>query len=364
MKIELYEISIREIAKNYVDNAEEGVVGYDGKLNIRPKYQREFVYDEKKRNAVIDTIRNEFPLNVMYWVKNDDGTFEVLDGQQRTISFCQYVTNGFSVIVDGYPKAFNNLTRDEQEKILDYKLMVYFCEGTDTEKLAWFRIINIAGERLTEQELRNATYTGSWLTNAKSIFSKSNCAAYLLSKDYVKGSPIRQELLEKALLWISKGDIEGYMSIHQHDPNANELWTYYRNVIEWVRLTFTTYRKEMKGVDWGELYDTFNTEIYDTDKLEQEIQTLIMDDDVTNKKGIYTYILTRDEKFLNIRAFTESQKRAAYERQGGLCPKCGKHFSIKEMQGDHITPWSRGGKTNVDNCQMLCADCNRRKSDI
>ena len=188
MKIELYEISIREIAKNYVDNAEEGVVGYDGKLNIRPKYQREFVYDEKKRNAVIDTIRNVFPLNVMYWVKNDDGTFEVLDGQQRTISFCQYVTNGFSVIVDGYPKAFNNLTRDEQEKILDYKLMVYFCEGTDTEKLAWFRIINIAGERLTEQELRNATYTGSWLTNAKSIFSKSNCAAYLLSKDYVNGS--------------------------------------------------------------------------------------------------------------------------------------------------------------------------------
>lgn len=154
------------------------------------------------------------------------------------------------------------------------------------------------------------------------------------------------------------------MSIHQHDPNANELWTYYRNVIEWVRLTFTTYRKEMKGIDWGKLYDTFNTEIYDTDKLEQEIQTLMMDDDVTNKKGIYTYILTRDERFLNIRAFTESQKRTAYERQGGLCPKCGKHFPIKEMQGDHITPWSKGGKTNVDNCQMLCADCNRRKSDI
>lgn len=210
--------------------------------------------------------------------------------------------------------------------------MVYFCEGTDTEKLAWFRIINIAGERLTEQELRNATYTGSWLTNAKSIFSKSNCAAYLLSKDYVNGSPIRQELLEKALLWISKGDIEGYMSIHQHDPNANELWTYYRNVIEWVRLTFTTYRKEMKGIDWGKLYDTFNTEIYDTDKLEQEIQTLMMDDDVTNKKGIYTYILTRDERFLNIRAFTESQKRTAYERQGGLCPKCGNIFLLKKCK--------------------------------
>lgn len=364
MKIELHEISIREIAENYVDNAEEGVVGYDGKLNIRPKYQREFVYDEKKRNAVIDTIRNKFPLNVMYWVKNDDGTFEVLDGQQRTISFCQYVTNGFSVQVNGYPKAFNNLTHDEQKQILDYKLMVYFCEGTDTEKLAWFRIINIAGERLTDQELRNATYTGTWLTSAKSIFSKSNCAAYLLSKDYVNGSPIRQELLEKALYWISRDNIEGYMSAHQHDPNSNELWTYYRNVIEWVRLTFTTYRKEMKGIDWGKLYDSFKDELYDTNELEQEIQKLMIDDDVTNKKGIYSYVLTHDERFLSIRAFTENQKRAAYERQGGICPKCGNHFALKEMQGDHITPWSKGGKTNAENCQMLCADCNRRKSDI
>lgn len=364
MKIELHEISIREIVENYVDNAEEGVIGYNGKLNIRPKYQREFVYDVAKRNAVIETIINGFPLNVMYWVKNDDDTFEVLDGQQRTISFCQYVNNGFSIQVNGYPKSFSNLTIDEQNEILDYKLMVYFCEGTDKEKLSWFKIINIAGEKLTDQELRNATYTGTWLTNAKAIFSKSNCAAYLLSKDYVNGSPIRQELLERALLWISKGDIEEYMSVHQHDPNANELWTYYRNVIEWVKLTFPTYRKEMKGLDWGKLYDTFKDKLYDTNKLEYEIQNLMMDDDVTNKKGIYTYVLTREEKFLNIREFTESQKRAAYERQGGICPKCGKKFSITEMQGDHITPWSKGGKTNADNCQMLCADCNRRKSDI
>ncbi len=364
MKIELHEISIREIVENYVDNAEEGVIGYNGKLNIRPKYQREFVYDVTKRNAVIETIRNNFPLNVMYWVKNDDNTFEVLDGQQRTISFCQYVKNGFSIQVNGYPKSFSNLTINEQNEILNYKLMVYLCEGTDTEKLAWFRIINIAGEKLTDQELRNATYTGTWLTNAKSIFSKSNCAAYLLSKDYVSGSPIRQELLEKALSWISKGNIEKYMSTHQHDPNANELWTYYRNVIEWVGLTFTTYRKEMKGIDWGKLYDTFKDEMYDTDKLEQEIQTLMMDDDVSNKKGIYSYVLTHDEKYLNIRAFSESQKRTAYERQGGICPICKNHFDLKEMHGDHITPWSKGGKTVPENCQMLCADCNRRKSNI
>lgn len=358
MKIELHEITVREVAENYVDNAEEGVVGYHGKLNIRPKYQREFVYDEKKRNAVLDTIRKEFPLNVMYWVKNEDGTFEVLDGQQRTISFCQYVHSDFSI--DN--RAFHNLTQTEKEQILDYKLMVYFCEGNDKEKLDWFKIINIAGEKLTDQELRNAVYTGTWLSNAKSIFSKTNCAAYHLSKDYVNGSPIRQEILETALSWISNGEIEKYMSIHQHDPNANELWMYFRNVIEWVQLTFTTYRKEMKGIHWGGLYDKFNGQMFDTAKLEQEIQTLMMDDDVTNKKGIYSYVLTRNEKHLNIRAFSESQKRSAYEKQKGICSHCGKHFELKEMEADHITPWHLGGKTTAENCQMLCKDCNRTKS--
>ena len=310
MKIELHEITVREVAEKYVDNAEEGVVGYNGKLNIRPKYQREFVYDDKKRNAVIDTIRKDFPLNVMYWVKNEDGTFEVLDGQQRTISFCQYVNSDFSI--DN--RAFHNLTNTEKEQILNYKLMIYFCEGNDKEKLDWFKIINIAGEKLYDQELRNAVYTGTWLTNAKSIFSKSNCAAYLLSKDYVNGSPIRQEILETALSWIANGEIEKYMSIHQHDPNANELWMYFRNVIEWVKLTFTTYRREMKGIEWGGLYDEFKDKMFDTEKLEQEIQALMMDDDVTNKKGIYPYVLTRNEKYLNIRAFTENQKKSGIRK--------------------------------------------------
>jgi len=360
MKIELHEITVREVAEYYVDNSEEGVLGYNGRLNIRPKYQREFVYDEKKRNAVIDTIQKEFPLNVMYWVKNEDGTFEVLDGQQRTISFCQYVAGDFSV----ENRAFHNLTNTEKEQILNYKLMVYFCEGNDKEKLDWFKIINIAGEKLTDQELRNAVYTGTWLSNAKLIFSKSNCAAYLLSKDYVSGSPIRQEILETALSWISNGEIEKYMSIHQHDPNANELWMYYRNVIEWVELTFTNYRREMKGINWGSLYDQFKGEMYDTEKLEQEIQALMMDDDVTNKKGIYPYVLTRNEKHLNIRAFTPGQKRAAYERQKGICPRCenGEHYDLGEMEADHITPWRLGGKTTVENCQMLCMKHNREKS--
>lgn len=360
MKIELHEITVREVAEKYVDNAEEGVVGYDGKLNIRPQYQREFIYDEKKRNAVIDTIRKDFPLNVMYWVKNEDGTFEVLDGQQRTVSFCQYVHGDFSI--DN--RAFHNLTSTEKEQILNYQLMIYFCEGNDKEKLDWFRVINIAGEKHTEQELRNAVYTGPWLSDAKVKFSKTNCAAYGLSKDYVNGSPIRQEILETALSWIAKGEIEKYMSIHQHDPNANELWTYFRNVIEWVSLTFTTYRREMKGIDWGTLYDRYKDKLLDTGKLEQEIQALMMDDDVTNKRGIYLYVLTRDEKYLNIRAFTPSQKRAAYERQKGICPKCEpeKHYELDEMDADHITPWHLGGKTTVENCQMLCKRHNREKS--
>lgn len=358
MKIELHEITIREITENYIDNSEEGVVGYNDKLNIRPKYQREFVYDEKKRNSVIETIIKDFPLNVMYWVKNVDGTFEVLDGQQRTISFCQYVNGDFSL---NY-KAFHNLTQTEKEQILDYKVMVYFCEGNDKEKLDWFRIINIAGEKLTEQELRNATYTGTWLTSAKSVFSKTNCAASLLSKDYVGGSPIRQELLEKAISWISKDNIEEYMSVHQHDPNANDLWIYFRNVIEWVKLTFHVYRKEMKGVSWSRLYDDFKDTMYDTNNLEKEIKTLMEDEEVGSQKGIYSYVLTRNEKHLNLRAFSDKEKRIMYEKQQGICHICKNPFDIKQMEGDHIKPWSKGGKTTLENGQMLCEDCNRHKS--
>lgn len=357
MKIELKEITIKDVVNGYVDNSEEGVIGYGGKLNIRPKYQREFVYKEEKRNAVIKTIMKGFPLNVMYWVKNEDGTFEVLDGQQRTISFCQYVSNQFSIDY----RSFQNLTSVEREQILNYKIMVYFCEGDEKEKLEWFKTVNIAGEKLTDQELRNAVYTGTWLTAAKTIFSKPNCAAYRLSKDYVKGSPIRQELLQTALKWKSKGNIEQYMSAHQHDANANDLWMYYNGVIEWVKVTFPKYRNEMSGVNWGELYDNFHSQVLDTEKLEMEISKLMMDDDVTNKKGIYPYVLTRKEKYLSIRGFTPSMKRTAYERQGGICAGCNKEYPITKMEGDHKIPWHQGGKTNIENCQMLCIDCNRQK---
>jgi hypothetical protein len=359
MKIKLKEIPIREVIANYQDKDDLGVIGYSGKLNIRPAYQREFVYDDKKRDAVIDTIRKSFPLNVMYWAKNDDETFEVLDGQQRTISFCRYVVGDFSV---NY-QFFHNLTKEEQDQILDYKLMIYICEGSDKEKLDWFKIINIAGEKLTDQELRNAVYTGAWLSDAKAKFSKPNAPAYLLAKDYVSGSPIRQDFLQTALSWLSNGAIESYMSEHQHDQNANELWLYFQKVINWVSLTFPNYRKEMKGVNWGRLYNEFGDKNLDTAALEAEVVELMTDEDVTKKSGIYEYVLTRDERALSIRAFTDNMKREAYERQTGICPLCGQHFEIEEMEADHITPWVDGGKTIAENCQMLCRDDNRRKSD-
>jgi hypothetical protein len=361
MKIELNEVAVRDVFLSYRDNAEEGVIGYGGRLDIRPKYQREFVYDAKKREAVIETVRKAFPLNVMYWVVADDGNFEVLDGQQRTLSLCQYINGDFSVMVDGHPMAFHNLKKVEQEAILDYKLMVYFCSGTDKEKLDWFRIINIAGEKLTDQELRNAVYTGSWLSHAKSIFSKTNCPAYLLAAKYVDGSPIRQQYLQTAISWKSDGNIDEYMSKHQHDSDADELWIYFQEVIHWVSATFTAYRSEMKGIQWGPLFDAYSEKDLDSEELEIAIRTLLMDDDVTNKKGVYAYVLSGDERNLAVRAFSQGQRREAFERQNGICVVCGEAFDISMMDADHITPWSKGGKTNAANCQMLCLEDNRRK---
>ena len=359
MEIKLKEIPIIDVVKNYINNDEEGVVGYDGKLNIRPKYQREFVYNDKQRDEVINTIRNNFPLNVMYWATNDDDTYEVLDGQQRTISFCEYVAGNFSL----NNLAFHNLTDVEQNQILDYKLMIYICTGNDKEKLDWFKIINIAGVQLADQELRNAIYTGEWLTDAKRYFSKNNCPAYNIASDYLNGTPIRQDYLEKALEWINDGKIEDYMSKHQHDQNANELWLYFQSVINWVRLIFVKYRKEMKGVNWGKLYNQFKDTKFDTNKLEEEVSKLMQDNDVTKKSGIYEYILTKDEKSLSIRAFDDNMKREAYERQTGICVKCEQQFDIENMAADHIIAWSKGGKTTSENCQMLCTRCNAIKSN-
>ncbi len=359
MKIELRKIKIRDLVAGYVDSQETWVIAYGGKLDVRPPYQREFVYKEQQRNAVINTVMNNFPLNVMHWAVREDETYEIIDGQQRTISLCQYANNDFSFMM----RTFANLHKDEQDKFLDYELMVYFCEGKDSEKLERFKTINIAGEKLTNQELRNAVYAGSWVADAKKYFSKNNCPAYGLASKYMNGSPIRQDYLETAIDWISNGNIEVYMSKHQHDPNASALRRYFQDVITWTQTTFREYRKFMKGIKRGELYTIYKDEIYDADAIEKEIQSLILDDSVTNKSGIYPYILTREEKYLNIRAFSDAEKLTTYEKQAGICTKCGEHFLLNQMEADHITPRSQGGKTSLENCQMLCRECNRRKSD-
>lgn len=359
MKIDLRKITVKKLSDGYQDNAEQGVVGYGGKLDIRPPYQREFIYKDKQRDAVIDTVRKDFPLNVMYWAVREGGGYEVIDGQQRTISLCQYVNGDFSI--NGM--YFHSLQDDQQQQLLNYELMVYFCEGTDSEKLDWFRTINIAGEKLADQELRNAVYAGPWTADAKRYFSKTGCAAYAIGGDYMTGTANRQDYLETAIRWHAKDDsIEEYMSKHQHDDSAGELWHYFQSVIGWVKATFPEKRKEMKSVDWGPLYNEYGKKTLNPAKLEKEVERLMQDEDVTKKSGIYPYVLDGDERHLNIRAFTPNMKREAYTRQKGICVRCKKHFELDEMEADHIKPWHEGGKTDAKNCQMLCKDDNRRKS--
>mgnify|MGYP002619274989 FL=1 len=369
MKITEIKVKVSELAKGYEDNAENGVVAWNKKLDVRPAYQREFVYDEKKRNAVIDTLIKGYPLNIMYWAKNSDGSYEIIDGQQRTISICQFLNNEFSF--DN--RIFSGMTQSEKDEINNYGLTVFVCEGNDKEKLDWFETINIAGVELEPQELRNAVYTGKWLSDAKRYFSKTNCAAYNIASKYLAGEMKRQKYLETAIRWHANAktddEIRAYMGAHQTASDALELWTYFQNVITWVKAKFKVYRKEMKGIEWGLIYNKFDEKTrnaFDPEKIEAELKKYFgyeYEDQITNKKGIFEYVLDHDERHLNIRAFKESEKRAAYEKENGICPLCKNHFKFEEMEGDHITPWSQGGKTELSNLQMLCKDCNRRKSD-
>jgi len=260
MEIQLKEITVQDLVEGYQDDQEDGVLGYGGKLNIRPPFQREFVYNDSQRDsqrqAVIHTITQNFPLNVMYWSLCEDGTYELIDGQQRTISIGQYINGDFAHNM----RYFHSLQKDEQEQILGYKLMIYICQGKDSEKLKWFETINIAGEKLTKQELRNAVYSGSWVTDAKKYFSKTGCSAYNIGHNYLSGSPIRQDYLETTIKWISENNIEPYMARHQKDENASELWQYFQRVISWIQELFPTYRKEMKGIEWGTWYNKYKDE--------------------------------------------------------------------------------------------------------
>ena len=368
MNIELHEIPVRELFSGYHDNGEGGVYGYGGKLNIRPAFQREFIYTDEQAAKVIESLRKNFPLNVMYWVRNHDGGFEMLDGQQRTISICRYLQDAFSE--NG--RIYSNLLAEEREQVLNYKLMIYICEGTEREKLDWFETINIAGEKLTAQERRNALFSGAWLDNAKEYFSRANCAAKTQAEKYLSGKPLRQDYLETAIYWAAdsegitgtrKEKVERYMSLHQRDKDCGQMWRYFMSVIEWVKFTFTLREKVMQRVEWGLLYNRYGSEKLNPAEAEERIKLLMADFDVTDKAGIYQYIFDGDERHLHIRKFPERDKVSAYERQEGKCAKCGKHFAIEEMEADHWTAWSKGGHTEPENCKMLCRKCNREKGN-
>lgn len=370
MTIKQIEVTVGEICKGYVNNDEQGVRGYDGLLDIRPPYQREFIYNDKEQQAVINTVLHGYPLNVMYWVKRSDDAecpYEVMDGQQRTLSLCEYVAGKFSFEF----KNFFNQPADIQKRILDYELTVYVCEGEHSEKLEWFKTINIAGKQLTEQEILNAIYAGPFVSDAKRHFSKSNCGAYRLGKDLVTGVLNRQDYLKVALNWIAEHEQRqgkkqsrvGYMATHQHDPNANNLWTYFQNVLNWAITNFEMkkFKKIMKGLDWALYYDQFHNKTLDTVALAQQISSLLRDSEIQRPNGIIPYVLTGDERHLDLRSFPEDIKLAVWEQQQHHCKLCGKEFDIEFMEGDHIKPWREGGRTVIENCQMLCRECNRKK---
>lgn len=370
MTIKQIEVTVGEITKGYVNNDEQGVRGYGGLLDIRPPYQREFIYNEKEQQAVITTVLNGYPLNVMYWVRRADDAecpYEVMDGQQRTLSLCEYVDGKFSYDF----KNFFNQPEDIQKRILDYKLTIYVCEGEASEKLAWFKTINIAGKQLNEQEINNAIYAGPFVSDAKRHFSKTNCGAYRLGKDLVNGTLNRQDYLKKALEWMAEHETRnghpqsavGYMATHQHDPNANNLWSYFQNVLNWAMTNFDMkkFKTIMKGLDWAMLYDKYGMETLDTAALGKRISALMRDGDIQKQQGIIPYVLTGDERYLDLRAFPEDIKLAVWEKQNHVCPLCNREFDYEFMEGDHITPWREGGRTVMENCQMLCRECNRRK---
>lgn len=364
-------IPVREIYDGYTDDPDKGCYAYSGRLCVRPDYQREFVYKDAQRDLVVDTVMKGMPLGIMYWMKKPDGSFELMDGQQRTLSLLQYLAGGFSIDY----RFFHNLDATEQAKLLDYNLLVYACEGTDKERQEWFRRINVAGAVLTDQEMRNAVYAGPWCTDARKYFSKPGGPAYSIGQDWLSGSALRQDYLETALAWICDRDgiaIEEYMAKHQRDKTALELWSYFRSVLDWAESLFgskdKSRKKLLKGLPWGEYFNKYGKNSYDPAALEAEIASLLKDEDVTAQKGVYEYVLSgkTEEKLLHIRAFSDKDKRRKYEEQGYRCPMClakgvTAEYAFEDMQGDHIIPWSKGGHTEYSNLQMLCRKCNNEK---
>lgn len=387
MEIKRVSIKIVDLCDGYKNDSEEdierGVYAYHGKLCVRPAFQRMFVYDKKQENAVIDTALKGFPLNIMYWVDNGDGTYDCLDGQQRTISLCNFV-DGISSFQAPWLKdnariyihTLKRIDPDLYAKFMNYELEVYICHGTKAEQMEWFKTINIAGEELYPQELRNASYVSRWLTDAKRYFSKANasstakCPAERLGGQYTNKNANRQEILEQVISWRigSKEDVDicNYMEAHINDKDASDLWNYFNNVINWITTVFyETYDKGMATVNWGKLYNDYHTEDFDADEISEKFNELMMykatkELDISVAK-ICEYCITRDEALLKHREFNEAQKTTMYNQQRGICPDCGKHYLKAEMHAHHIVPWYNGGVTELANGVMLCEECHRQR---
>jgi hypothetical protein len=380
------EITVADICDGFVYNELEGkgLFGLSGKLTIQPEYQRNYIYSDgggKKEQAVIESLLKGYPLGLIYFNKVAENRFEVLDGQQRITSIGRFVTNKFAIMDNGNPKYFDSLPADQQARIRESRLLIYECEGTETEIKQWFQTINIAGVPLNAQELLNAIYSGPFVTLAKAEFSNSQNANIQKWSAYIKGSANRQDFLERALEWVSKGDIGGYMSAHRNDNTIHELKTYFNSVIDWVSTVFVTVHPEMRGLEWGRLYEQYHSQSYDPARVSDEVERLYSDPYVKNRRGIFEYVLggSQDTRLLDVRVFDDATKKSVYARQTEAaraegvsnCPLCAighdanknKIWALAEMDADHVAAWSKGGGSSPENCQMLCITHNRAKGN-
>ena len=378
-------LTIEEICKgfHYSELEGKGLYGMSGKLTIQPEYQRNYIYcDGKKDVAVIESVLKGYPIGLLYFNKVGDGRYEVLDGQQRITSLGRFAEGKLSIIdANGIPQSIGSIAADKREKFLKTKLLIYICEGTETEIKEWFRTINIAGVPLKPQELLNAVYSGPFVSLAKEEFSNSNNSHIQMWSHFISGSVNRQDYLETALKWVSKDDIGSYMSQHRFDNSIKELKTYFDAVLGWVNSVFPTIYPEMKGLEWGHLYEQYHKQPYDPTEVDKRVLALMNDPQVTDRKGIFEYVLggSVDTKLLNIRVFDQRTIRIVYDKQTeeakekhiSNCPYCAigheatrtRIYKINEMYADHVTAWSNGGSTDIDNCQMLCKTHNRSKGN-
>ena len=388
MKTELKQYKVSDVVEGFVYNELEGkgLYGLAGTLTIQPEFQRHYIYDDGKRDkAVIDSMLKGYPLGLIYFNRRADGGLEVLDGQQRITSIGRFVTSKFAIKdAHGNEQKFSSLSDEQKKRITDASLLVYICEGTEDEIKAWFQTINISGVPLNDQELRNAVYSGPFVTAAKAEFSNSNNALLQKWAHYVKGDPKRQEVLEVALEWVAASrdqSIDGYMAEHRHDTGVNELKTYFNAVIDWVGSVFTTTDATMRGLPWDEYYREYGSTAYDAAAITAEAQELLADPAVKNSRGVYPYLLggKEDTRLLDVRLFPDTMKKRAYNDQTSdakteetsNCPLCAhgnnanktRIYAFKEMDADHVTAWSKGGETTLNNCEMLCIPHNRSKGN-